>query len=380
MRVHVYARDDDLNLAGRLDDLIATEAKVLHQGTGAWIVSAPLDGLTDELFAQLLPDAALDHTHVGVEVWVDEFRFASGPVERVVRDQGMGVLTLYGVTDEVWIRDRLVSPDPADATFPTFAVDYDVRTDQASTVMYEFADVNAGPGALAARQVPDLTLAADPTEGGTITESGRWHRNLEELLRSAGVASGSDLGWRVLPDDLGGLVFSITVPVDRSASVVFTTTGEAGPSPSAALVVERRRRSVSSVIVGGQGEGAARVFRNRTIAGPVRERFVDRRDTADNDELDQAGDELLAESAASGTVTVDVARSPFRLGVDYSLGDLVTVDTPYGDIAGIVRQLALRTEDGDVELRPVIGPPGVTDPLQFTSPDATDRRLSLEGV
>ena len=83
----------------------------------------------------------------------------------------------------------------------------------------------------------------------------------------------------------------------------------------------------SLAIVAGEGAGTARPFRERGSAiGDARaETFVDKSDTAVAAALDQAGDDALAEQAATVALSFQpLATRRSRYAVDFELGDKVT--------------------------------------------------------
>jgi len=244
--------------------------------------------------------------------------YRSGPMLRMERhaDADGDVLTLSGVDDLVWLRRRLVHPQPASAAPPYSTSAYDARTGAASTVLAGYVDRNAGPSAVAARQVPGLTVPAPAAFGPTVTLSGRW-QGLLEFVQTAALAAG--IGFRVRD-----LTFEVFQP---SGGAVFS--GDLGTLAGWASAVEAPETNY--VYVAGGGEGTARLIREYADVPGVTawgrmESFSDRRDTTVVAEMDQAGAEALAEGKRPAGVemeTLDIASQRFL--TDWNVGDTATV-------------------------------------------------------
>jgi len=87
--------------------------------------------------------------------------YRSGPVTRLERTldaDGADMLTVNGVDDLVWLRARLAHPQPGTAAPPYSASAYDAQTGPASQVLAGYVARNAGPLAVAARQVPGFLV------------------------------------------------------------------------------------------------------------------------------------------------------------------------------------------------------------------------------
>lgn len=298
--------------------------------------NAPAD---TDLMAQLQPGNR-------IVVVRDGAVFTAGPIEKPGPFQweagggdngGRGKVTVHFADDSALVAGKLAYPDPArDATTQTTATSW-TMTASAEAVMRALVNVNAGPGALAYRRVPQLVLGALAGIGSTITLTLRYDP-LGDALRSAAIAGGG-LGYRVA--QIGTTIeFQVYAPVDRSAHVRFSR--ELGNLRS--LTFDPEAPTVTAAIVAGQGEGTARQIREVTDATAIAswwrlEAFVDQRQTAVLAELDAAGREALAsggEQAKLTTVTIDTVDQ--RYGRDYVLGDIVAVELwPGAEVADVVR-------------------------------------------
>jgi hypothetical protein len=207
---------------------------------------------------------------------------------------------------------------------------YDPQTAVAAqTAMTHYVAGNIGASAAASRKITGFACAAGAA-GTTISYAARY-QSLVDVLAEIGQAGG--IGWKTtLAKTLGipsGFTFDVVAGTDRSASVFFDfdfdTLSKWSELTSLAGVI-------SQVTVAGQGEGTAREIVTRPVVEPTgwdrREAFVDARDLAVGATtlLQNRGDAVLA---ANGTdlsleATAHQAGS-FRYGVDWFLGDIVTV-------------------------------------------------------
>ncbi|RCK68261.1 hypothetical protein DT076_16565 [Desertihabitans brevis] len=133
----------------------------------------------------------------------------------------------------------------------------------------------------------------------------------------------------------------------------------------------RSAPTVTRVVVGGAGEGTARIFRNRVDTareaewGFVREHFVDARDVGADDPdmetlLSERMDEALAEGAPTAGLGVTLQDTgAFSYGENVHVGDRVTLRFGSGlEVTDILREATLvwsRDTGPAVEATPVIG-------------------------
>jgi len=311
----VYLRAPDLSREALIEDYQKLECIERHIAVGAWSLQVDV---------RTAAAAKLATPGYGIEVVLDGGLVLAGPMTTCKRDRdsSQNTLTVGGPDDMVWLSRRVAHPQPATPVPPYNANEHDVRTDLASTVLGEYVDANAGPGALPERRIPTLTIAPDPLLGATITGRARW-QNLLVLLQELALAGG--VAFRVQQVD-EELEFSVRAPEDLTADVQFSEPlgnleGYKYDSASSPL---------NFVYLGGQGEGTARVIVEGQAPGEIIdwgriESFQDRRDTADTDELTQHIVKVLAENTSSAGLVItpaDTDRQVYR--VDYRLGDRVT--------------------------------------------------------
>lgn len=281
----------------------------------------------------------------------------SGPIGDRVRawDEDTDEITVRGHDDLVWLARRQAHPVPTLASPPYATQAHDVRTGPSETVIKAYVDANAGPGAVIRRRVAGLSVAASTAQGSTITGRARW-RNLLELVQELAQTD----GWGLTANRL---VFDVVA--SRTPGVVFSADG----GNLGSYEYSERVPDTNYVFVAGQGEGELRTIveafdtASSDYWGLV-ESFRDRRDTDDGLELAQSGIETLVEATADYALTVRVLDGHGQgklptFGVDYGLGDFVTVEIPEATIVERV-----------LEARITYGPDGETIDLTVGSPRA----------
>jgi hypothetical protein len=339
----IEIRDANLDLVGQVDDFTKLEAVLRFNLADSWILDLPARYASD-----IGPGAGIV-VRRGTDV------LFSGPVTKPERnwDKDTDSLTVAGVSDDGHVEDRLAFPSAP----PYTGSAYDVRTGAAETVMRAYVNANAGPGAASARQVAGLVLAADGGLGSTVTGRARFDV-LGDLLRSLAV-SGGDLGFRIVQNG-AALTFEVYEPEDRSATVKF--------SPALgnlhAFTYAPSAPEGNYVIVGGGGEGTARVFSEGGDSASITrwgrriETFRDRRDTTNAGELAQSRDEELASKAGKMSLTIEpVDTSGIQFLRDYRLGDLVAVEVDGSTIVDVVREVKLTISPAGETVAPTVGTP-----------------------
>jgi hypothetical protein len=280
---------------------------------------------------------------------------------------GPGMWSLTGDTDLGRIAYRIVYPTPSAAWSAQNVTASYTASGAAATLMQNLVNVQAGPGALAARRTGIVLGAA--TAAGTSTQISERFTPLLDALRTVALAGGG-LGFDVVADAAGNLPFTVYQPVDRSATARFAV--ELGNVTD--LHASRTAPTGTVALVAGSGVGTARQTLEQAdpladAAWGRREVFVDQRQTSDTAEYAKAATEALAAAAQQVTAyapIVDTAAT--RWGRDYGLGDLVSVVTPFGVVTDVVRAVQVDvTEDGDAVVSSTVG----TD--QATSDDRTAR-------
>lgn len=326
--VTIEVRDLNLLRVGQIDPTYWADVKlaVALNGPGEWSMTLPADDPVVMALAQ--PGA-------GIVVTGPNGTLFSGLVESFEREQtpadALGMIAFQGVSDSALLWDVPILPNPAqEPNAQTKA--YDVRTGKTETLLHELVNLNIGPGALASQRgslAGLLTMGTDSARGSTHTSRARFDTLGDKL---ATLAMLDQIGFRVIQVG-SALQFQTFVGTDRAGEVRFDLDNGA----LARIAYTVAAPGITDVLVAGQGEGADRtiIVRNSaeslaaaTAWGRKKRVVKDQRDTDDTAELQQAGDELLAENGATQALTKLIptdSTGELQYGVDWSLGDLVTV-------------------------------------------------------
>jgi hypothetical protein len=358
----VEVRDPDYKRVGQLAEynLPGAQFRLRFNNVGGWSLRVP----ADDALGDLLRTPGYGVVVTGPQGDV----IFSGPTLSAqltqTPDDPKGVWVIEGADDTIVLQERLAYPDPATADVTAQAFSHDRRTGVAETVMKAYVDANAGPGAPVSRQVAGLTVATDEGRGPVVTNAARFTR-LQDLL--FGIAESAVLGYDVkqVNDDL---VFDVFEPVDRSNFVRFDVENDLLRSAQYGYVAPQ----VTRVIVAGQGEAIDRLFIERsnvdstgaeTVWGRRIEQFADARQSVDVVELEQAGDEALADT---GKTVVSVGVTPtddvqMRFGFDWNLGDVVSVTAGDVETTATVTEVGISIQSDGVRIGATLGTPAAFD-------------------
>lgn len=286
-----------------------------------------------------------------VEVVIDNAIWRSGPMTALKRevDPDGDMLTVSGVDDTVWLARRNAHPQPGTATPPYNITGHDVHTGSVATVLAELANVNAGPSAVPARQVPGLVVPVPAPAGPTVTVAARWN-NLLTLMQDTARPSG-------IIFDVVDLTFSARQPTNSGA--IFSE----GLETLGGWTVNSEAATINKVVVAGGGQDVNRLIyeaSNATSIGEwgLAETFQDARDTVDMVEIDKRAQETLAEGVKPVTVTfvpLDVEGQSFAR--DWWLGDVVTVVVGGLTVVDQIREIHVTLDEAGATVVPSVGEP-----------------------
>lgn len=371
--ITVEVRDISLNRIGviRPEDL-DLKANEVFNGTGAWTLT---------LAANHPLTPTLRTAGSGIIVTGPTDVLFSGPVVKpesaYTPDNLGGTVTFEGITDDVILEDALSFPQPSNADPTTQNVAWDTRTGNIETLLHAYVNANIGPSAPAARRKAGLIMGTNGGRGPTITKKPRFPQ-LANLLTDLAALAG--LGYRVVQRN-NNLVFETYLPTDRSATIRLDTRNGGISGQRVAITPPKATR----IIIAGQEEGVNRQFIQRDNATSIAaeaewgrriERFLDQRQTNVVAELQSAGDEVLAEDGFTGVVAQVVVADDtlMRFGVDWFLGDKVSVVVENQELSSYVTGMALQADKDGFKLGIVIG-----DVTGFNRFAKTDKRFtSLE--
>lgn len=378
-------RDRTLKRVGQVTKpFLSMKATVRWCGVGEWELTLPGDhAMVDHLVADGSGVILLgpDGESTGV--------IFSGPTTTPKRKRDAqnpdGTFTFTGVTDEVHLLDALAYPNPliADAQASSQSRANDTRTGLAEALLrqyvaYNIAGTHAPAGRLRGIRPSIKLFGGDLGRGISITKSPRF-QNLLELLREI-VTLEPSIGFRMVQID-GLIQFQVLDSRDKRAFVRFDV--ENGTLTSEE--VQQSGPGLTTAIVAGQGEGTERTIITRTNAdataaeaswGRVIEAFVDQRDTDAVVELQQSGDEKLAEAAGGTSVKVIPAdESTMQFGVDWRAGDQVTVVVNGVEAPTAVTETALLINSDGVRAGAALG-----DVSTFTKGDTLGAKVDALDV
>jgi len=374
-RWRMEIRDDSLAIIGVCDVYTDFTARLSHRAPGGWTMVLPADHDQSALF---VPGSRL----VAWAPWSVDVPFLTGPATAIaVTTPPSATMTVNGVDDTALLADRLVLPDPTSALDDQDDSAYYTLTAAAEGVIRQVVEDNAGTLALTGRYVcngdPDSRLTVPGSLLGSTTSITARFTNLLTLI--AEVASRDNLAVSVVQvgEELHLLV---SESIDRTASVRLSQDTGTLTSGAASLSMPTTTR----VLVAGGGEGVDRVFVERSNPSLEAdwsrrvEVFRDARDTSDLTELQQRGDETLADAAASvAGISLDPVDLPGQgFGTHYHLGDTITVEMGSQSWTDIVTQVDVQVSAaGSTVVKPTVGASTSATPAIYRRVRDLTRRL-----
>lgn len=308
----------------------------------------------------------------------------AGPIEKWQYERsddgdnaGDGTLTVNFADDLAFIAARLTYPDPT-LTPSTQTTDNWTYSGNAELALRALADGNAGPSALAARQVPQLVLGTVAGVGATVTAQADRMEPVGDVMRRVAI-SGGNLGFRT--QQVGQTIeFQVYAPPDLSDQVFFSF----GLGNLKYASYEVSAPTATTAIVGGQGDGADRFLLERNNDGAESawgrmEKLVSRPGNDPTADLQSAGDEELAADNETARLATNTADTPWlTYGVDYDLGSLVSVESwPGALLSDIVTTVHIQAwpTSGDVVAATVGDQSESSDPVWLQRLRVIDRRV-----
>ncbi|MFF9279505.1 siphovirus ReqiPepy6 Gp37-like family protein [Streptomyces griseosporeus] len=371
----------DKNLAVQGDPLTGwsdLDAMLKYNEPAAGTVKLPA---YPEVMEQLEPGNRLVVVRDG-SIWT------AGPMEvptdydwSVDSERGVGTVTVSFSDDLATVAGYITWPEPAltwagqhGDTWRTF------NAVNSETLIRTLVNENCGPGAIAARRIPNLVLDTAAGVGTTTSLRTRFEPILDVCRKAA--SAGGAIGFRTRQDGTQ-IKFGCYAPTDRTATARFSTGlgnlrsvqfRQSAPTITHALVAgtETTGSSIRTYVEVPNAAAAAAWWRV--------EKYIDGGAANDSTgELTASGTSELADGAAPvslATVTVDTPD--LMAGRDYTLGDRVTVALPHGlEVADVVRAIHLQASPGSGEqVASVIGSQdATTDPHLMRVVRTLSRRL-----
>lgn len=275
--------------------------------------------------------------HVPVEQAYQSSILLSGPIESWLYERsddqenaGPGKITVHFADDLARIVARQVYPDPTLAAASNTTESW-TFTGNAELALRAMVNLNAGPGALTARQVPGLLLGDVALVGSGVQVKTQRMQPLGDVAREIALVGGG-LGFRARQSGTQ-IVFDVYQPADKSNQIRFGF----NLGNLKYLAFETVSPTVTTAVVGAQGEGAdlAVIERNNTVDEGEwgrYEKLIARPGNGPAQELQDAGDQALAEGATKRRVAANTMDTPDQtFGVHYNMGDIVSIETFPGE-------------------------------------------------
>lgn len=288
--------------------------------------------------------------------------------------------TVSGIDDLGRLNERVAHPDPSGLTITL--QQYDTRTGAAETVILAYVAANCGTSAVAARQFASFQTATSSGRGSTITGNARFFDLLDFIYN---LAKQGGVGYRVRYDSgLNNLVFEITMPTDRTNSVMFST--EFGNLQNFKYSLSGPKANFIWVL--GQDTSTSRGYASATDAASVSnwgriEAVKDQRNEPDDAKLADWGAQEIEENKEQegfGTTTLALGEVGFIYSVDYSLGDLVSIADDGQVLEETVTEVNVKLKsNGEEVITPTIGKM-IDVPLRATMDKISDLEKRVEKI
>lgn len=354
--LRVYARDAALQRIGQVTDHTDLTVVPRYNAIGAMTMSISADSPMAPLLVE--GNGLIVKTATGQTV-------LSGPIrtpdwQRSESDSGSGRLTIGAVSDDEILARYTCWPSPTAAIGSQTASVYKIDVAAAETGMRNLVNLNCGPGSLASRKNPLLTLAANGTRGPALVREVNQFDNLLVVLQDIAAAAG--LGFRVIQVG-SNLEFQVFQPADLSGTARFSF--GLGNLTDASYSTTPPTCTRALVVAGGGT--SPRVCQTYTRTDPLFpglaiEQFVDLTsvDTASVDlaaQMDQAGEEALSNGAGQGSLSISPIDLPqLRYGRDYNVGDTVGAQIRGGTwYTDVVREVTLSSSAGGSSAKATVG-------------------------
>ncbi|MFD5208386.1 siphovirus ReqiPepy6 Gp37-like family protein [Streptomyces anulatus] len=339
--LRVYVRNPALERIGQIDDYTSLTVIPRYNAIGSFVLEISADSGKANLLAE--GNGLIIRTADGTLV-------DSGPIRTVdwsrsKDDSGAGKLTVGGVSDTELLARYTCWPSPGSVIGSQADIVYKISGAVTETAMRTLVNANAGPGALASRKNPLLTLAANGLHGPTITRQLNQFESLLAVLTD--LANTAGLGFRVAQAG-SGLQFQVYEPTDRSGTARFAFSF--GNLTDASYTTTPPTCTRALVVAGGQSSPRTCKTVDRAdplFPGLLIEQFVDLTsvDTASVDlvaQMDQAAEEALTSGAGQGSLSISPIDTPqLRYGRDYQVGDTVSAKVRESWMTDVVREVTL---------------------------------------
>lgn len=358
----IKIRDNDLNIVGEVKEFTSLKLKMSFCDVGAWKLKLPAKTRAGEKFIDLLKAGG---GKAGIVVFKNQTPIFSGVIRGREKDTDYSTKTdeliLTGNDDNFLLAMRLAVPKNANGENrePYNGEDYSIFTGAAEAVIKNYVCYNAADLAYPSRKIRGLTVETNKERGTQVIGRARFD-NLLKLCNELATKGG--IGFKTIQTGNGQTEFMVFEPKDKTKSVVFSNLR----GTLQAINYRQNAATANFIIVGGGGVGVDRYFSwagdepSRSLYGTIEE-FIDQRHTTDKQELNEKIYEELAKKTEEISAEIKPREAPGTVfGVDYDIGDRVTVEVDDEKFSDIIREINIElTEDKGEEITPVIGTAGV---------------------
>jgi len=275
------------------------------------------------------------------------------------------------------LANRICYPDPTKAWASQTATSKDTVTSvPLETAIKHFVNMNVGPGALASRRHPLLTIAADQGRGPKVTYTVKFGTsnslNLMDVVRALIAQGGQHMGVTIgYNANSTGLVFDCYVPADKTATAWFSESLGNLMSVDFALTdptcTDALAQGASPMLLpNGNPDPAGNPFVQVSGTGITPwnkvEQYIDSTSETDKDNLQTSAADAIFTGQQGPVLDSSAIDTPYLIyGRDYHLGDKVSVEVRDGDIyQDIISSVVFVADPNQVPIMstvPVIGNP-----------------------
>jgi hypothetical protein len=372
---------------------VSANTTVFHNGTGCLQTTATAAGTVDIASCSAATittngKAVAPGDAVAVSAWTMAATTGRsiGIAAQFYDASGVNVGTLFGTrvlnVTSGWTQVTAAVTAPASAAYMRALVE--ITSAGAAGEVHYLDDVvltrNYG------RRDVRLTLGTNGHRGATLTKAPRF-QPLGALLDEIGTVAdyptgtGRHLGFRVVQSG-AALTFQTYATADNSAAVRFDVDNGTLASSKVATAAP----TVTRTIVAGQGDGTARTMQEVVSTSSLTaetawtrriEQFVDQRQTNDPAQLTAAGNDALAQGGLSqfAMQITPADDTSWVFGVDYGLGDIVTVvvrnggtnDLAATELSTMVTGWVLKADASGKRFGALLGQPSAAQQADFSA-------------
>lgn len=366
----IYVRDHTLNKVGIITVFKSLEMRQHFLFPGGWVLELPNDANQG---AQALLSVVETGMLAGIVVIRDGEIIFSGSItgyeatgDYTNRIEGED-LRFFGIDDTGLLSSRLCAVDKGGGYIFPSGVGYGYDTNGPSyteTILRKLVNDNCINAS--GREIPRLELTNNGFNGISDSVSNARYNNL--LIKMRSVAYSGSVGFYIQQGTGSiydpALLFKVYTPRNLENSVIFSK----GFGNLSSYRYMLQYPGTNTVIVGGK-EATANDVTTRTFYSKANtttdiaskygrwETMVDRRDTSDNNELEQEANVQFDEHGSVTELEIEaINKAPTRFWTDYNLGDRVSVVLDNATIQDVIRGVTIQLTYGGAEtIKPWIG-------------------------